>query len=109
MVNRTGPRSKGRSGGPFRRVRAQVLSRSNGPLTCWFYGRPGHGDCPGLMDPAVTAVNPRHPMADSIHHIISLEDGGPELDPDNLVPAHIGCNSREANLKRYRQPASRDW
>jgi 5-methylcytosine-specific restriction endonuclease McrA len=62
-------RSRGRSGRPWRRVRAQVLAASR---TCWICG---------------------HGAADTVDHVIALSKGGDPLDPANLRPAHgvKGC------------------
>lgn len=80
-------RSKGRTGRPWRRVRAQVLAVSD---VCHLCGKPG---------------------ADTVDHVIPLSLGGPPLDPANLRPAHSRCNSRRGNRMTARPPlnTSRQW
>lgn len=55
---------RGRSGRPWRRVRAQVLAASR---VCWICGHDG---------------------SDSVDHLTPLAEGGDPLDPTNLAPAH---------------------
>ncbi|NBW15562.1 MAG: HNH endonuclease, partial [Caulobacteraceae bacterium] len=62
---------QGRSGRPWRRVRAYVLQRDGG--ICWLCKRNG---------------------ADSVDHVIPLSKGGDPLDPANLRAAHLKCNGR---------------
>lgn len=66
------PKSHGRCGRPWQRLRAEVLAQSN---VCWLCGLPG---------------------ADTVDHILPLVDH-PELAHDraNLAPAHRSCNSRK--------------
>lgn len=81
-------RNPGRTGRPWRRVRAAVLESND---VCWLCGTPG---------------------ADSVDHVIPLSKGGPELDPANLRPAHGRCNSARKDTlgppKRQRA-GSRQW
>lgn len=89
------PRSKGRTGRPWRRIRAQVLAEST---TCWICGHDG---------------------SDTVDHVIPLSRGGDPLDPANLRPAHgvKGCPTckRRCNQSRGTRPtflapkASRNW
>ncbi|WP_433445665.1 HNH endonuclease [Nonomuraea sp. CA-141351] len=73
-------RSKGRSGRPWRRVRAQVLAASR---ICWLCGHDG---------------------ADTVDHVIPLSLGGDPLDLANLRAAHgvRGCPTcgRKCNSAR---------
>jgi 5-methylcytosine-specific restriction endonuclease McrA len=64
--------SHGRSGRPWRRIRAQVLEASD---VCWLCGQGG---------------------ADTVDHILPISKF-PELahDMSNLRPAHRSCNSRK--------------
>jgi 5-methylcytosine-specific restriction endonuclease McrA len=80
----TQPRSKGHVGRPWRRLREQVLAQSN---ICWICGNPG---------------------ATTVDHIIPVSLGGPPLDPDNVKPAHLTCNSARGNGRRG-MPTSRPW
>jgi 5-methylcytosine-specific restriction endonuclease McrA len=89
------PRSPGRSGRPWRRIRAQVLDACN---VCWWCGHVG---------------------ADAVDHVIPLARGGPPLDPANLRPIHgvrgcptckVKCNSaRGDSLRRPAAQGSRVW
>jgi 5-methylcytosine-specific restriction endonuclease McrA len=81
------PRSKGRTGRPWRRARAAVLAASN---TCW---RCGH-----RIDLTLPAG---HPYAATVDHVIRLVDGGAPLDPANLRPAHNRCNARAGASKHH--------
>lgn len=82
-------RNPGRTGRPWRRARNAVLADND---VCWLCGKPG---------------------ATSVDHVIPLNKGGPELDPANLRPAHISCNtSRKDKLvppTRKHRTGSRDW
>jgi 5-methylcytosine-specific restriction endonuclease McrA len=89
-------RSKGRSGRPWRRVRAQVLADNP---TCWLCGHP--------IDLTLPAT---HTMSPTVDHVTALAAGGQERDPANLRPAHRRCNSRKgAGQAQPRQPTSRPW
>ncbi|WP_084963737.1 HNH endonuclease [Thermoactinospora rubra] len=89
------PRSKGRGGRPWRRIRAQILAASQ---TCWICGHGG---------------------ADTVDHVIPLTLGGAPLDPANLRPAHgvkgcpvcrRKCNSSKGNKTALPAPrTSRAW
>lgn len=89
------PRNKGRSGRPWRRIRAQILAAST---TCWICGHGG---------------------ADTVDHVIALSKGGDPLDPANLRPAHgvRGCatcgrkcnSSKGASTAPPAPRASRAW
>lgn len=88
-------RSRGRSGRPWRRVRAQVLAAST---LCWICGHGG---------------------SETVDHVISLSNGGDPLDPANLRPAHgvRGCKTcgRKCNQEKGAKTmppaprASRAW
>lgn len=77
----------GRRGRPWRRIRAQVL---DGNPPCHICGKPG---------------------ADTVDHIVPLSEGGNPLDPANLRPACVSCNSRrgqalaQARKRRQSVPA----
>lgn len=89
------PRSPGRTGTAWRRIRERVLTESQ---TCWICG---------------------HGAADTVDHVIPLSKGGAPLDPANLRPAHgvNGCpvcrrkcnSSKGANLTAPAPKASRAW
>ena len=94
MLNPTDPK-RGRSGRPWRRIRAQLLATTD---VCWLCGH--HG-------------------SQSIDHVIPLSKGGHPTSLDNLRPAHgvegcptcgRKCNSARGN--RMPTPASnpsRNW
>lgn len=84
------PRSKGRTGRPWRRLCASVLSRR--PLVCWLCDEGIDPDAPYWIEPGRT--NPGYP---TVHHIIPITRGGDPLDPRNAVPAHLICNQRAGN------------
>ncbi len=50
-------------------------------------------------------------MGPTVDHIVALHDGGKELDPANLAPAHNRCNAAKENKQRHkrRHNRSRDW
>ena len=82
--------SHGRTGRPWRRLRAQVL---DGSTLCWLCGQLG---------------------ADTVDHVLPLSRF-PELAHDlaNLRPAHRSCNSRKgagrADEHVRPMPRSRRW
>jgi 5-methylcytosine-specific restriction endonuclease McrA len=80
-------RSKGHVGRPWRRIREEILKDSP---PCYLCGLPG---------------------ADSVDHVLPISLGGPPLDPDNLRPAHIRCNSKRGNRLNVKPPlnTSEDW
>jgi len=75
-----------RYGGPWRRLRLEVLAEARG--ICALCGKPG---------------------ADSVDHIVPLiERPDLELDRSNLQAAHIGWNSAKEIRRRHR-PDRRKW
>lgn len=42
-----------------------------------------------------------HPMSRSVDHVHETQDGGPLLDLDNLVMAHLRCNSSKGSKRRH--------
>jgi 5-methylcytosine-specific restriction endonuclease McrA len=83
-------RSRGRTGRPWRRLRAEVLAASN---ICWICGKPG---------------------ADTVDHVIpvsKLPHNHPLVrDPANLRPAHGPCNYSKGNRPlKTKTPTSRAW
>lgn len=77
------PRSKGRTGRPWLRIRATVIANSD---VCCICGQP--------VDKTLKKPDP---MSPSVDHIDPLSRGGAEHDPANLRLAHYGCNSRKGN------------
>lgn len=83
------PKSHGRSGHKWRKLRAQILESSD---VCWLCGRPG---------------------ATEVDHILPLSKF-PELAHDigNLRPAHKTCNSSKGagtGGHTTQMPRSRRW
>lgn len=95
------PRSKGRTGGPWRRCVAQVRAwvRDHGE-PCWLCGHP--------ID---LGLDSRHPHSFTVDHAIPLSLGGAPRDLGNLRPAHRFCNlSRGSATKaKPKPPTSRVW
>lgn len=92
------PRSRGRTGRPWRRVREQVLDHCN---ICWLCGE--------WIDRSIPAPDP---MSASVDHVVPLSEGEhvDPLDPAYLRPAHFGCNSSRGNrAPRPRLNTSRAW
>jgi 5-methylcytosine-specific restriction endonuclease McrA len=54
-----------------------------------------------------------HRMSKTVDHIRDLADGGDPLDPANLGPAHLTCNSsagaRGKAARRARQTRATTW
>lgn len=102
------PRSKGRTGRPWRRVRAQVIAASNGVCAiCGVLGpRP---DCPRCAGSGVTPHGFECPRCrPSVDHIVELSKGGDPLDPDNLRAAHTTpCNTHRDWLAAQQPSAPR--
>ena len=91
------PRSKGRTGRPWRRLAATVRARAAAGEPCWLCGHP--------IDLTLPA---RHPRAFSVDHVTSLAAGGAPRDLANCAPAHLGCNARKGDgTRRSTQPLAR--
>lgn len=91
------PRSKGRAGRPWQRLRAQVIAEST---HCGECRRPL---CPHLRWPAL--------QSSTAGHIIALIDGGHPTDRANLQAEHLTCNIRKENERRKQRAlnVSREW
>jgi 5-methylcytosine-specific restriction endonuclease McrA len=91
------PRSKGRSGRPYERLKARVFREES---HCW--------RCHRWVD---QGLEPRTPWSRSLDHVIPLHLGGPPLARWNARLAHIRCNSsRGARVAVLALPVpSRDW
>lgn len=83
-----------RSGAPWRALRTRVLAQESHCAICG-----------GPIDLARKFPDP---MSPSVDHIVSLADGGAELDRRNVRAAHLGCNASrgasEGNRRRVLQP-----
>ena len=91
------PRSKGRTGRPWRRLAAQVRARAANGEPCWLCGHPIDLTLPW-----------RDPQSFTVDHARSLATGGAPRDPDNLRPSHRLCNARKGDGTRRRsQPLAR--
>lgn len=92
------PRSKGRTGRPYRRRREQ-LRASQAP--CHICGKPIDYTIPGT-----------EPMGFVMDHIVPLKFNGDELSPANTAAAHRICNGRKG-AKALGDlvviPRSREW
>ncbi|WP_084780426.1 HNH endonuclease [Planobispora rosea] len=92
------PRSKGRTGRPYRRLRAQLIASPAGRV-CWICGH--------AID---LTLPPRHPLSWSLDHADPLSRGGAEVDPRNARPAHLRCNSSRGNrMSGKKSQTSRAW
>lgn len=91
----TQPRSKGRVGRPWRRLR-EVVRLEEGTV-CWL--------CPHPID--LTLTHP-HPRSFSVDHIIPLVLGGDPLARANVRAAHLDCNMKRGT-HQARPTTSRDW
>jgi 5-methylcytosine-specific restriction endonuclease McrA len=90
------PRSPGRAGGRWRKVRAQVLAESS---TCYLCGMPVDK---GLKYP--------QPMSASVDHVIPIAAGGDPLDPSGLRLTHLRCNLKKGSrVNRPVSKTSRKW
>jgi hypothetical protein len=87
-----------------RKVRERVLA---GAQSCAICGGPLDFDAP-----------PRSPLSPSVDHLLpvsrtrGLDDRTRRAlanDPDGLVPAHYGCNSRRGAGRTRRIHVSRSW
>lgn len=78
----------------YQKVRAEVLKYAT---HCHICGRP--------FDPRYVG---RHRLAKSADHIVPLDAGGDPYDPENLRPAHLGCNSSRG-ARRRNNSTSRKW
>lgn len=88
------PRSRGRTGRPWRRLRLAILANSN---TCTLCHQP--------IDHTIPYP---HPMSPTVHHLTPLAHGGPELDPANCAAAHKICNERQG-ARPTTTVRSREW
>jgi 5-methylcytosine-specific restriction endonuclease McrA len=85
----------GRTGSRWRTARTQCLTKGEHNLTpCYLCGQP--------INYTLSHTNPRHRLAPTAHHITALAHGGDPTDPNNLAPAHFGCNSADGNRMRRR-------
>lgn len=82
------PRSKGRTGRPWRRLQRWVWANFTHCFRCGEY-----------VDQTIT--NPRHPRARSVDHVVALWQGGDELSQNNAVLSHYGCNSSHGAKMRH--------
>ena len=93
-----GPRSKGRTGRPYRRARQRLID-SHAP--CHICGR------------AINYTLPHtDPLSFVMDHVIPLKFNGHPLAPSNTKAAHRICNGRKgtkATSDVVIIPKSRDW
>jgi hypothetical protein len=72
----------GLSGRPYRRLQAWVYDNFDYCLRCG-----------GWVDKDIRYIDPRHPMAPSVDHVIPRARGGSGLSRDNARLSHLGCNA----------------
>jgi 5-methylcytosine-specific restriction endonuclease McrA len=92
------PRSKGRTGRPYRRRREQLRS---GQAPCHICGKPIDYTLPGT-----------EPMGFVMDHIVPLAYDGDALSPANTAAAHRLCNGRKGKKAMNDVviiPSSRAW
>lgn len=77
------PRSRGRTGRPWRSASAAVRARAAAGEPCC--------RCGGQID---VTLPPRTRWSFSVDHLVPLSRGGDPLAPGNLAPCHHGCNAR---------------
>ncbi len=92
-------RSTPRDDPAYRKARAELRDHGR---PCWLCGQPIRYD---LRAP--------HPASFTADHVVELHRGGTN-DPENLRPAHYGCNSRRGaiyrNTRRVNGPKpEREW
>lgn len=97
---RNKPRSKGRTGRPWRRLRQRVLAQ----------GRP----CSLCGMPIDLSISYPHPMSPAIDHTVPLVLGGLPLDSRNATAAHKVCNeakelARRSSVRQVNLGVSRQW
>src|SRR5262249_55547089 len=80
------PRSKGRTGRPWRRLQAEVWAEET---HCWI--------CRRWVDQSLHHTDP---MSRSVDHVIPLWFGGAPLDRSNCRLAHRRCNTVRGNRMR---------
>ncbi|MDA3624268.1 HNH endonuclease signature motif containing protein [Saccharopolyspora sp. WRP15-2] len=78
--------NKGRSGRPYRRLRAELKAQG---LPCWLCGQ--------LIDYDLPYPDP---WSFSVDHVRPVSKGGASVDPDNCRPAHLQCNQRKGDRSR---------
>jgi 5-methylcytosine-specific restriction endonuclease McrA len=83
------PRSPGRTGRPWLRLRAQVIAEEH---TCCL--------CGGQVDKTLPGT---HPWGPTIQHVTSLNMGGAPRDRNNTRLAHRTCNLRAGDGSRRRR------
>ncbi len=90
-------RGRANSGRPRGRIYARVLAPN--PLICGLCHQPIDKRLPrGGRNP--------HPRSATVDHIIPVIDGGAELDPSNLQPAHRDCNLAKEAARRAARAAA---
>lgn len=62
------------------------------------------GICGYRIDKHLPATDP---WSRTVDHIVEIIDGGAELDPDNLQPAHRECNNAKESRRKTAQAGRR--
>lgn len=95
----------GRDAAGYRAACAEVRERVRLGARCYFWRRPGHDRCPGVINLRLRA-NARWSF--TAHHIHRLMDGGAAVvDARHLVPAHRACNARDGLMAQNARRAAR--
>ncbi len=96
MTDTSAPRSKGRTGRPWRRLQQRVYRTET---HCGICGKPVDKSLPWP-----------HPMSKSVDHKTAITRGGAERDRANVQLAHLNCNrGKGAGVLTPTATASRDW
>lgn len=84
---------RGRDGKAYRALCTRLREQVARGRVCWFYGRPGHDQCPRTIDLGLPS---QHRYAFTAHHLQRLMDGGPAVPRlADMAPAHRACNARD--------------
>lgn len=85
----------GLSGRPYRRLKEWVYANFDHCLRC---GR--------WVDLDIRFVDPRHPMAPSLDHVVPRAQGGDLLSRENARLSHYGCNAAYRDGRNIRTPVT---
>lgn len=95
---------RGRSGKDYLEAVESARARVRRGERCWFWRKPGHDACPGVIS---LEVAPNTRWSFTAHHLERLMDGGAAVvDGRLMAPAHRACNARDGlmaqNARRAR-------
>lgn len=89
------PRSRGRTGRPWRRTRQRIIRRDS---ICYLCGQP--------LDPALQYPHPQSTVVDHIEPLSHNDHRA--LDLTNLAAVHKRCNEIKGNGSPHRVAATRN-